>query len=96
MGAPADAPKRADAKAKAAALKDKATAAKKGAAGDAFDAIAADNQDPVAQGVRGAITGAVLARYGSALLKGMAKLGAGEVSDPVESDAGWHVVLRDP
>ena len=95
-GAPADAPKRADAKAKAAALQAKALAAKKGAAGDAFDAIAADNQDPVAQASRGAITGAVLTRYGGALLKGMAKLGAGDVSDPVESDAGWHVVLRDP
>jgi acetyl esterase/lipase len=94
-GAPADAPQRADAKTKAAGLQVKAAAARKGGA-DAFDAIASENQDPVAQASRGAITGAVLARYGAALLKGMAKLGAGDVSEPVESDAGWHIVLRDP
>jgi predicted esterase len=90
-GAPADALKRADAKAKALALRAKATAAAAGA----FDAIAADNQDPLTQSSRGAITGAVLARYGGALMQGLSKLGPGDVSPPLESDAGWHLVLRD-
>jgi poly(3-hydroxybutyrate) depolymerase len=97
-GAPADAPKRADAKAKAAALQARAVAAAKaaGAAGDAgFAAVSGESQDPLAAESHGAITGAVLARYGGALVKGMSKLGPGDVSEPVESDAGWHVVIRD-
>ena len=97
-GAPADAPKRADAKAKAAALQAKAVAAAKaaGAAGDAgFTAIASDDQDPMGTDTRGLVSGTALARYGGALVKGMSKLGPGDVSEPVESDAGWHVVLRD-
>lgn len=91
-GAPADAPKRADAKAKATALQAKAKAAGAGA----FDAVAADNQDPLTKDTRGAITGAVLARYGGAIVQGMSKLGPGDVSAPIEGDAGWHLVFRDP
>ena len=97
-GAPADAPKRADVKARAAVLQAKASAAAKatGAADDAaFTAVAADDQDPLAKDSHGVVTGAVLARYGGALVKGMSKLAPGGVSEPVESDAGWHVVLRD-
>jgi poly(3-hydroxybutyrate) depolymerase len=92
-GAPADAPSRADAKAKAAEV---AARWKKAAAGaDLGDEVATVSQDPLTKDVRGVVTGLVLARYGGALAAAMGKLKGGEASAPVESDAGWHVVARD-
>jgi poly(3-hydroxybutyrate) depolymerase len=63
---------------------------------DFGDAVATESQDPVSRELRGVVTGAVLARYGGALSKAMGKLEGGETSPPVESDAGWHLVHRDP
>ncbi len=92
-GAPADAPAKPAAKQAAQALK--AELDKAGAAGlDA--AIAAKSQDALSKDAGGKVTGAVLARYGGALVAGMSKAKAGEWVGPFESDAGWHLVYRDP
>lgn len=90
-GAPADAPERAAAKASAVLI---AAEWKKDA--DFGERVAAKSQDPLSKDLRGQITGAVLARYGGGLSTAMAKLRGGDVSTPVEGDAGWHVVARDP
>lgn len=90
-GAPADAPERAAAKAAAQAV-----AAEWRHATDFGELVAAKSQDPLSKDLRGQVTGAVLARYGGALVTAMSKLKGGDVSAPVEGDAGWHVVARDP
>jgi poly(3-hydroxybutyrate) depolymerase len=91
-GAPADAVARADAKKKAAEL---SASLKKLAGVGVADAIAAATQDPLSKESKGEISGDVLARYGGGLVIAISKLKGGEVSAPVESDAGWHVVVRD-
>jgi predicted esterase len=94
-GAPPDAPAKPAAKAAAAALLAEAT--KKGAEGGGFASVATEkSQDPLSKESGGAVTGAVVSRYGGALWNAMAKLKGGDASPPVESDAGWHVVVRDP
>jgi len=90
-GAPADAPEKAVVKAAAQAL-----AAEWKKSSDFGELVAARSQDPLSKDLRGLVTGAVLARYGGALVTAMAKLKGGDVSAPVEGDAGWHVVARDP
>ncbi len=89
-GAPADAPEKAAVKAAAIAI---SAEWKKAATFDAL--VATRSQDPLSKDDGGRITGAVLARYGGALVTAMAKLRGGDVSAPVEGDAGWHVVARD-
>jgi predicted esterase len=90
-GAPADALEKAAVKAAAQAI---ASEWKK--ATDFGELVASKSQDPLSKDVRGLVTGEVLARYGGALVTAMAKLKGGDVSAPVEGDAGWHVVARDP
>ena len=90
-GAPADAPDKAVVKAAAIAL-----AAEWKKAADFGELVAQKSQDPFSKDLRGQVSGAVLARYGGALVTAMAKLKGGDVSAPVEGDAGWHVVARDP
>ena len=90
-GAPADAPDRATVKAAAVAL---AAEWKKATAFG--ELVATKSQDPLSKELRGQVTGAVLSRYGGALVTAMAKLKGGDVSAPVEGDAGWHIVARDP
>ena len=63
---------------------------------DFGELVATKSEDPLSKDLRGLISGAVLARYGGALVTAMAKLKGGDVSAPVEGDAGWHVVARDP
>jgi predicted esterase len=93
-GAPGDAVPRADAKAKAAEI---AAKWKKAPPGTDFGAdVATLSQDPLTKDTRGVISGQALARYGGTLVVAMSKLKGGDVSAPVESDAGWHVVVRDP
>jgi poly(3-hydroxybutyrate) depolymerase len=91
-GAPADAVPRADAKKKATEW---AASLKKLSGAAVADAIAAATQDPLSKESKGEITGDVLARYGGGFVIALSKLKGGEVSAPVESDAGWHVVVRD-
>ncbi len=94
-GAPANALARAPAKAAAQAVE--AEAKKQAAAGGDFGDLVADkSQDPLSKDTRGVITGRVLSRYGGPLVAAMGKLKGGDVSGPVESDAGWHVLSRDP
>ncbi len=92
-GAPEGALARAAAKAKAQTL---AAAWKKAPPEGRGDLAAQDSEDPVSKEQKGAITGAVLARYGGPLVAGLAKLKGGDVAGPFEGDAGWHVVARDP
>jgi parvulin-like peptidyl-prolyl isomerase len=58
--------------------------------------VAEASEDPLSKDREGLVSGAVLARYGRALAEAMGRLGPGETSAPVESDAGWHLVHRDP
>ena len=58
--------------------------------------MSARTADPLSKELRGVVSGLVLARYGGALARAMAVLKGGAESAPVESDAGFHVVLRDP
>ncbi len=90
-GAPADAPEKAVVKAAAQAI-----AAEWKKASDLGELVASKSQDPLSKDLRGLVTGEVLARYGGALVTAMSKLRGGDVSAPVEGDAGWHVVARDP
>jgi hypothetical protein len=92
-GAPADAPEKAAAKAKAAAL---AAEWKKAAGAGVGDLVATGSADPLTKDLRGLVTGHVLARYGGPLLAGLSKLKGGDVAGPFECDAGWLVVARDP
>lgn len=95
-GAPADALPRAAAKAKAVEAAAAWKASRKGApADDPGEAVAALSQDPLSKDTRGVVTGLVLCRYGGGLVAALGKLKGGDVSSPVESDAGWHVVARD-
>jgi predicted esterase len=89
-GAPPDAPAKAAAQALAADLKKQPPDA------DWNAVVAAKSQDPLSKDSGGVVTGAVLARYGGALLEAMKKLKPGETSAAVQSDAGWHVLRRDP
>ncbi|MBL9086057.1 MAG: peptidylprolyl isomerase [Planctomycetia bacterium] len=92
-GAPADALPPKEAKAKAAEL---AARWKKAPAGtDLGDDVAAASSDPLSKDTRGVVSGLVLARYGGGLALALGKLKGGDVTGPVESDAGWHVVARD-
>jgi|GEM_PF-2635264 len=92
-GAAADALPRAEAKAKATEL---AMRWKKAPAGtDLGDDVAAASACPLSKDTRGVVTGLVLARYGGGLALALGKLKGGDVTGPVESDAGWHVVARD-
>ncbi|MFO0934432.1 MAG: peptidylprolyl isomerase [Planctomycetota bacterium] len=92
-GAPADALPTKEAKAKAAEL---AARWKKAAPGtDLGDDVAAASSDPLSKDTRGVVSGLVLARYGGGLALALGKLKGGDVTGPVESDAGWHVVARD-
>jgi poly(3-hydroxybutyrate) depolymerase len=90
-GAPADAPEKAVVKAAAQAI-----AAEWKKASDFGEMVASKSQDPLSKDLRGQVTGEVLARYGGALVTAMGRLRGGDVSAPVEGDAGWHVVARDP
>jgi predicted esterase len=92
-GAPEGAPDRATAKAAAQAL---LAEWKKTPPADLDAAIAARSQDPVSKDAGGRVTGAVLLRYGGPLSVALTKAKGGEWSGPVESDAGWHLVTRDP
>jgi poly(3-hydroxybutyrate) depolymerase len=92
-GAPADAPDKAAAKAKASAL---AAEWRKAAGTGVGDLVAAGSSDPLSKDLRGVVTGQVLARYGGPLLAAVAKLRGGDVAGPVECDAGWLVAARDP
>lgn len=93
-GAPAGAPAKAAAKAAVVALV--SDVKKAGPGHDVGERAAADSQDPLTKDLRGVVTGVVVARYGAPLLEAMGKLTGGEVASPVESDAGWHLVSRDP
>ena len=96
-GAPPTAPPRPAAKAKATEAAASWKATRKGApTDDPGEAVATLSEDPLTKETRGVVTGLVLCRYGGALVAGMSKLKGGDVSAPVESDAGWHVVARDP
>jgi poly(3-hydroxybutyrate) depolymerase len=92
-GAPENAPARAAAKAAAAAL---LSEWRKVPPADLAAAIAAKSEDPLSKDAGGRVTGAVLLRYGGALSLGMAKAKAGEWAGPFLSDAGWHLIARDP
>ena len=92
-GAPADAKPAPEVKAAAAAAKSALAALPAGT--DPGDEVSARTADPLSKDLRGVVSGLVLARYG-ALAKTMAALKGGAVSAPVESEAGFHVVLRDP
>lgn len=89
-GAPATAPEKAAVKAAAVAL-----AAEWKKSSDFGALVAAKSEDPLSKESQGLITGEVLARYGGALVTAMSKLRGGDVSAPIEGDAGWHVVARD-
>lgn len=80
---------------KAAAAAAKSALAALPAGTDPGDEVSARTADPLSKDLRGLVSGLVLARYG-ALAKAMAALKGGAVSAPVESEAGFHVVLRDP
>ncbi|HVG93057.1 MAG TPA: prolyl oligopeptidase family serine peptidase [Planctomycetota bacterium] len=92
-GAPAGAPDKATAKAKAAA---RAAEWKKAAKEGVADLVAAGSDDPLSKEAKGIVTGHLLARYGGPLLTGISKLKGGDVAGPLECDAGWLVVARDP
>jgi len=92
-GAPADAPPKATVKATVAAL---VAECKKAGKTEIGDRVAADSQDPLTKDLRGVVTGAVVARYGGPLLEAMGKLAPGDVIGPIETDAGFHLVARDP
>jgi poly(3-hydroxybutyrate) depolymerase len=92
-GAPEGSPDRAAAKAAAAAL---LAEWKKSPPKDLDAAIASKSQDPLSKDAGGRVTGAVLLRYGGPLSLALTKAKAGEWSGPVLSDAGWHLVARDP
>ena len=64
--------------------------------GAAAAVVAAKSEDPLSKDAGGRVTGAVLSRYGGPLSLAMTKAKAGEWSGPFESDAGWHLVTRDP
>jgi poly(3-hydroxybutyrate) depolymerase len=91
-GAPAGAPARAEAKKKAAEI---AASLKKLGGSGVAEAVGGATEDPLSKEQGGTISGEVLARYGGPLAAATAKLRPGDVSAPVESDAGWHVVVRD-
>lgn len=93
-GAPSDAKPAAEVKAAAAAVRAALAALPAGA--DPGDEVSARTADPLSKDLRGVVSGLVLARYGGALSRAMAALKGGAVGAPVESEAGFHVVLRDP
>ncbi len=92
-GAPADAKPAPEAKAAAMATKTALAALPPGT--DPGDEVSARTADPLSKDLRGVVSGLVLARYGGALARAMATLKGGGVSAPLESDAGFHVVVRD-
>lgn len=92
-GAPADALSPKEAKAKAAELAARWKKAPPGT--DLGEDVAALSSDPLSKDTRGVVSGLVLARYGAGLAVALGKLKGGDVTGPVESDAGWHVVARD-
>jgi poly(3-hydroxybutyrate) depolymerase len=91
-GAPEGAPSRPAVRATLSTL----AAEWKKAGGDFGDRVAEASEDPLSKDLRGVVTGAVLARYGKALSDAMGRLSGGDTSAPFESEAGWHVLHRDP